>query len=162
MAATTQSTTYAAQVAAAANYASATLEGRDIMGAVQFAKVDLTLSADDVAGTVISAFQLPPGAVVIPSLSSFVVQDVFGATALTVDVGDIVDPDRYSDGANVLALGKREFIDGTTIPDGETNPIKVDATGVAATDTSIVTFKIATSTTPSAGRLWMNLAFKCL
>lgn len=162
MAATTQSTTYAAQVAAASNYAAKTLEQRDVGGTVQFAKVDLTLTADDVAGTVIAALQLPPGAIVIPSLSSIVVQDAFGATALTVDVGDIVDPDRYSDGVDVLALGKKEFVHGTVVPDGETNPIEVEATGVASTDTSIVTFKIATSTTPAAGRCWMNLAYKCL
>ena len=162
MAATTQSTTYAAQVAAAANFAAKTLEQRDIGGLVQHAKVDLTLTADDIAGTVIKAFQLPPGAIVIPSLSSVVVQDVFGVTALTVDIGDIVDPDRYSDGVSVLALGKAEFVHGTVVPDGETNQLAVDATGVAATDTSIVTFKIATSTTPAAGRCWLNLAFKTL
>lgn len=162
MAATTQSTTYAAQVAANANYAAATLEQRDTGGVVQFAKVDITLSAEDVAGTVINAFQLPPHAIVIPSLSSIVVEDVFGVTALTVDIGDIVDPDRYSDGVDVLALGKKEFVHGTVVPDGEKNQIKVAATGVSTTDTSIVTFKIATSTTPAAGRCWLNLAFKCL
>lgn len=162
MAATTQSVTYAAQVAAATNYASTTLDKRDIGGAVQYARIDLTLTTDDVAGTVINALRLPDGARVIPSLSSIVVNDAFGATALTVDIGDIVDPDRYADGVNVLALGKKEFIDGTTIPDGETNPIEVENTGDSTTDTSLITFKIATSTTPAAGTCIVNLAYKCL
>ena len=162
MAATTQSVTYAAQVAAAANYASVTLEKRDIDGPVKLAAIDIDLSSDDVAGTVINAFQLPPGAIVLPAQSCIVVDDAFGATALTVDIGDIVDPDRYADGVNVLALGRKEFIDGTTIPDAVLNPLKVDATGVSTTDTSIVTFKIATSTTPAAGHCTVYLAYKCL
>lgn len=162
MAATTQSVTYAAQVAAAANYSAVTLDKRDIEGDVQFAHVKLALTADDVAGTVISALKLPSGARVIPSLSTIVVNDAFGATALTVDIGDIVDPDRYADGVDVLALGKKEFVHGTVVPDGETNPISVNDTGVAATDTSLITFKIATSTTPAAGTCILNVAYKCL
>lgn len=162
MPATTQSVTYAAQVAANTNYASVTLDSRDTDAPTKTVRIDLTLSADDVAGTVISAYKLPPGTRVIPSESYIVVNDVFGATALTVDIGDIVDPDRYADGTNVLALGRFNFIDGTTIPDGETNPIEVEDTGVTATDTSLITFKIATSTTPAAGSCIVYLAYKCL
>lgn len=162
MAATTQTVTYAAQVAGAANFASISLEKRDIDGPVKIAAIDIDLTADDIAGTVIKAIQLPPGAIVFPAQSSIVVDDAFGATALTVDIGDIVDPDRYADGVDVLALGKKEFVHTTIVPDAVLNPLKVDATGVAATDTSIVTFKIATSTTPAVGHCTVYLAYKCL
>ena len=70
MAATTESVTYAAQVAAASNYASVTLDKRGIDSPVKIAAIDIDLTADDVAGTVINAFQLPPGAGVLPTLSS--------------------------------------------------------------------------------------------
>jgi hypothetical protein len=162
MAATTQSVTYAAQVAAATNYASVTLDRTTVDAPVKIAAIDLDLTADDAANTVINIFQLPPGAVVLPTLSSIVVDDAAGASALTVDVGDIVDPDRYCDGASALALGKVEFCHGTTVPDAVINPLKVNATGVAATDTSIVTLKIATSTTPAAGHFTVFLAYTCL
>jgi hypothetical protein len=161
MAATTQSVTYAAQVAAATNYAAVTLEKRDIDGPLKIAAIDIALTAEDVAGTVINAFQLPPGAIVLPALSCIVVDDAFGATALTVDIGDLTDPDRYADGVDVLALGKKEFVHGTVVPDAVLNPLKVAATG-DSTDTSVVRFKIATSTTPAAGHCTVYLAYKCL
>lgn len=162
MAATTQTVTYAAQVAAASNYASVTLDKRDVMGAVQLAIVDIDLTADDAAGTVINAVQLPPGAIVLPAQSCVVVDDAAGATALTVDIGDIVTADRYAAALPVLTLGRKEFIHTTSVPVGVTAPLKVDATGVSTTDTSIVTFKIKASTTPEIGHMTMYLAYKCL
>ena len=161
MAATTQSATYAAQVAAESNYASVTHDRTTVDAPIKIAAISLDLTAEDVANTVITLFRRPPGAVVFPSLSSSVVDDAFGATALTVDIGDLVDPDRYADGVDVLALGKKEFVHGTVVPDAVINPLKVVQTG-STDDTSVVRFKIATSTTPAAGHCTVYLAYTCL
>lgn len=150
------STQRTAQVAAASNFASRIDDKRFIEGVVQFAHIDCPVSASEVAGNTIDLIELPEGAQVIPELSNVLVTDVFGATALTLDIGDSTVGDRYSDGLNALALGQKNFVDGTAIPAACVTPIKVSGT------TCLIKAKIATSTTPAAGHFRVTLAYKCL
>lgn len=163
MAATTQSTTYAAMVAANTNFASRTLSKIDIEGPPQYARIVVDLTAEDVATTtVLTLFKLPSGARVIPGLSFITTTDAPAASAFTVDIGDIVDPNRYADGTDATALGTRGFIDSTTVPAGETTALEVEDTGDSTTDTSTLLLTVATSTTPEVGQLIVHLAYKCL
>ena len=162
---TTQSVQRAAQVAAAANYASVTLDKRDIEGDVQYARVKAVFDGSNVATDVIELIQLPAGAMVIPELSKILVTDDMTSGALTIHVGDVVDPDRYCISANCAAPGVVEFIaaGATTFPAALATPLSVNATGVSTTDTSLVTATLATFTaTIEAGELYFLIAYKCL
>jgi hypothetical protein len=123
--------------------------------------IDVTMSASETATSTIDLIELPVGAIVLPELSYIIVDDAFGATALTLDVGDAVDPDRYADGVDVLALGKKSFIDSTTVPAGLTTRHECVNTGTASTTTTLIIATVATSTTPAAGTFKVTLAYKC-
>lgn len=162
MAKSTQSTQYAAQVAAAANFATRIDDKRQIMGDVQFATIEVPVTADNVANDVINLIVLPAGAIVLPELSKVLVTDDMNDGAMTVDIGDIVDPDRYADGVDVAAAGIKEFLT-SAFAAGLATKTPVAKTGVAATDTSIVTLTIATeAATMEAGTMIVVLAYKCL
>jgi hypothetical protein len=159
----TESTQYAAQTAAASNYAGVTLDKRDIEGAVQFATIKVPFTAANVANDVIDLIRLPDGARVLPELSKFIVTGDPNDGAFTVDVGDAADVDRYSDGANLAAVGIVEFLTSALTADGFINPIDVKNTGVASTDTSRIQLKIITEAgTMAAADIYVVLAYKCL
>ena len=163
MAKCTQSTQYAAQVAAAANYASVTLDKRDIEGDVQFATIKVPLTADNVANDVIDLIRLPDGARVLPQLSKIITTADPNDGAFTVDIGDAADVDRYCDGADLAAVGMDDFLASATTADGFINPINVSNTGVAATDTSLIQMKIITeAATMAPADVYVILAYKCL
>lgn len=162
MAKSTQSTQYAAQVAAAANFTARMDDKRLIQGCVQYATIQVPVTADNVATDIITLMQLPPGAIVLPELSKIVVTDDMTSGALTIDIGDIVDPDRYCDGANCASVGVVEFLTPVA-PAGLATKTPVAKTDVAATDTSLVTATLATFTaTIEAGEFYVVLAYKCL
>jgi hypothetical protein len=76
--------------------------------------------------------------------------------AVTIDIGDATDVDRYSDGANCAAVGIVEFM-ASAIPDGFTNPYKV--TG----DNCVINAKLITfAATVEAGAFSVILAYKVL
>jgi hypothetical protein len=158
---TTQSTQYAAQLAAAGNFTSRIDDARQIQGAVHYATIVVPLTTDNVANDVISLLKLPPGAIVLPELSRVLVTDDATSGALTLDIGDVVDPDRYADGINAASVGIIEFCSvlSGTVPAALKTRHKVDA--AAATD--LVTLTLATfGATIEAGELVVVLAYKTL
>lgn len=162
MAKSTESTQYAAQVAAGANYAATRADKRTLEGAVQFAYIDVPVTADNVATDVINLIELPAGAIVIPEQSFIQVTDDMTSGALTIDIGDAVDVDRYCDGANCASTGTVQFI-SAAIPDGYTNRHAVVDTGDATTTTTLIKATLATFTaTIEAGAFRVVLAYKCL
>lgn len=163
MAATTQSTQYAAQVAVASNFSSASrLDKRHTEGSVQYAFLDVATTTDNAALDVIGLIELPAGSVVYPELSFIVVTDDMTSGALTIDIGDAVDVDRYCDGANCASTGTVQFL-APAIPDGYTNRHQTVDTGVAATTTTLIKLTLATFTaTIEAGAFRVVLAYKCL
>lgn len=156
MAKATQSTQYAAQVAAAANYASTMDDARQIEGGIQYAFIDVAPTADNVATDVITLWEAPVGAIIYPELSFIVVTDDMSSGAVTLDIGDVSDVDRYTDGANCAAVGTVQFL-APAIPDGYTNRHKITET------TKLVKVTLATyAATVEAGAFRVVLAFKCL
>lgn len=159
MAATTQSTEYAAQVAATANFADRIDDNRNIGGSVQFARIEVPLTADNAADDVITLIELPEGAVVIPELSKVIVSDDVSSGAVTVDIGDSEDADRYADGINLASVGTVDFtsVVSATVPDALHNRHKVNE------DTKLVTMTLVTyAATVEAGEFIVILAYKCL
>ncbi len=163
MAKQTQSTQRIAQVAAGANFSSASrVDKRTTEGNVQYAFIDVPVTADNVALDVIEVIELPPGTIIYPELSFIVVTDDMTSGALTIDLGDIVDPDRYSDGANCASTGIVQCI-SSGFPDGFTNRYQTVDTGVAATTTTLILATLATFTaTIEAGSFRVVLAYKNL
>ena len=162
MAKTTQSTQRIAQVAAAANFASRIDDSRQVSGGIQYAFIDVTMDADNVATDVIELVELPPGAIVYPELSFINVTDDATSGALTIDIGDVLNPDRYCDGANCAAAGTVQFL-APAIPEAYTTRYPVVETTVASTHGALVTMTLATFTaTIEAGQLRVVLAYKCL
>lgn len=163
MPATTQSVQYAAQVAAAANFASASrLDKRATEGSLQYAFIDVVVDSANTTADVISLIELPSGAIVYPELSFISVTDDMSSGAVTIDIGDAVDVDRYCDGANCAATGTVQFLAPAT-PDGYTNRHQTVDTGVATTTTTLIKLTFAgLAATVEAGALRVVLAYKCL
>lgn len=161
MAATTQSEQYALQVAAEGSFADRINDYRQIGGNVEFVTCVVPLTTDNAALNVISLIELPDNAIVLPELSFALVTDDATSGALTIDVGDSVDPDRYADGINCASTGKVEFtsVASTTAPDGLHNRYKVSA----AAGTNVIIATLATFTaTVEAGEIQFVIAFKTL
>lgn len=162
MAKTTQSTQRIAQVAAASSFADRIDDKRQISGPVQYAFIDVPVTADNVATDVIELIELPPGAIVYPELSRIITTDDMSSGTVNIDIGDIVDPDRYCDGAVCSAVGEVLFTT-PAIPDGYTNRHEVVDTGVATTATNLILLTFAAlGATVEAGALRVVLAYKCL
>jgi hypothetical protein len=99
---------------------------------------------------------------VLPELSKVLVTADMNDGAMTVDIGDIVDPDRYADGVDVAAVGIKEFLT-SAFAAGLATRTPVVKSATAAADTSIVTLTIATEAgTMAAGSMTIVLAYKCL
>ena len=150
---TTQSTQRAAEVAAAANYSAVTLEER---GTVRYARFDCVFDGSNVATDVIDLGTLPAGAIVLPSFSSIIVTDDMTSGALTIDIGDATDPDRYCDGANCAAPGTVNFL-APVIPDGFTNPYVIESANTLLKAT-LATF----TATIEAGAFSVIIAYRVL
>lgn len=158
MAKTTQSVQYAAQVAAAVKFGDRINDKRSIEGTVQTALVKVVVDALNVATDVITLLELPPGSVVLPELSKIIMTDDATSGALTIDIGDVVDPDRYCDGANCAATGVVDFLT-PAFPAGLGTRHYTDA----ATSTTLITATLATFTaTIEAGEFYVLLAYKSL
>jgi hypothetical protein len=162
---TTQSVQRAAQVAAGASFASRIDDKRQIEGPVQYARCKMVFDGSNVATDVIDLLELPAGAIVMPELSKLIVTDDMTSGALTIHVGDIVDPDRYCISANCAAPGVIEFIAAaaTAFPAALGTPHSVVKTRDAATDTSLIKVTLATfAATIEAGEVYVLLAYKSL
>ena len=117
------------------------LESKNVEYQVKYKKARYTSIATQAANDTINLAIIPAGCVVLP-LQSFIIRNGAAAAALTIDVGDAADADRYSDGFNAAAAGSQAFTT-PAVPDGAINPYTLTA------DTVIVA-KIATITTPAA------------
>jgi len=155
---TTQSVQYAAQVAAAVKFGDRLNDKRQIEGTPQTALIKVVVDALNVATDVITLLELPPGSVVLPELSKIIMTDDATSGALTIDIGDVVDPDRYCDGANCAATGVVDFLT-PAFPAGFGTRHYTDA----ATSTTLVTATLATfGATIEAGEFYVLLAYKSL
>ncbi len=117
------------------------LESKNVEFTVKYKKASYTSIETQAANDTINLCIIPAGCRVIPELS-YIRRDGAAATALTIDVGDAGDADRYSDGFNAAAAGSQAFTT-PAVPSAAVNPYTLTA------DTVIVA-KIATITTPAA------------
>ena len=156
--AATQSTQYAAMLAAEGNYQNASsTEGTQVSGSVHFARVDVVTEADNAASDVITLLELPPGAIVLPELCKIIVTDDMTSGACTIDIGDAADPDRYADGANCAAVGVVDFLT-SAIPAGFTTRYPIPAG-----DNQLITATFATlAATIEAGAFSVIIGYKTL
>lgn len=158
MAKTTQSAERILQVAAEAGSARIN-DARRVEMEIQFATVKVPLTTDNAALDVIELIELPENAVVFPELSKVIVTDDATSGALTLDVGDATDPDRYADGINAASAGIIDFcsVASTTVPSALHTKYKTTGT------TNLVTVTLATFTaTIEAGELIFVIAYKNL
>lgn len=158
---TTQSVQYASQVAAAVKFGDRLTDKRQIEGGISTALVKVILDGSNVATDVITLLELPPGAIILPERCKIIVTDDMTSGALTVHVGDVVDPDRYCISANCAATGVIDFIaaGATAFPAGFGTRHQADA----ATLTTLVTCTLATFTaTIEAGEFYVSFAYKTL
>lgn len=156
---TTQSNEYALQVAAAASFNDRLDDDRLIGGNLKFATVKVVVDALNVATDVITLVELPTGAIVLPELSKVIVTDDCTSGALTLDIGDATDVDRYADGINAAAAGEIAFtsVASTTVPAGLHTRHKLTET------TNILKLTLATFTaTIEAGEIIVVIAYKTL
>lgn len=157
MAKTTQSIQYAIQ--AASGFANRLDDKRQIEGAVQTARLRVPLTTDNEASDVIDLVELPLGAIVLPELSRVIVTDDATSGALTLDIGDSVDPDRYADGINAASTGIIEFC---SVVSG-TAPAALHAQHKVTETTRLIKLTLASFTaTIEAGELFVVLAYKSL
>jgi hypothetical protein len=159
MAATTQSAERILQVAAETSFADRIDDKRKIEGAVQYVTVKVPLTTDNAQSDVIELIELPVGAILLPELSKVLVTDDATSGALTLDIGDSSDADRYADGVNCASAGTVDFtsVVSTTVPAGLHTRHEVTST------TRLVTLTLATFTaTIEAGELIVVIAFKSL
>ncbi len=159
---TFQSTQRTAQVAAATSFASRLDDSRQVSGELQYALIDVTVAASWAANDIVELVELPAGAIIYPELSRIIVTDDMSSGAVTIDIGDIVDPDRYCDGANCAAVGTVEFL-APAIPAAYTTRHPVLETGNASTATNLILLTFASlGATVEAGQFRVILAYKTL
>lgn len=134
----------AKEIAARTGISNGIINGDDKSGLLLLATASYTLLGTEAATEILELVDLPPGAVVVPSLcSAATVADA--GTALVFDIGDdgsggeaTPDPDRYADGLVLSAVGEVPFSTpvvpaGAMVPYRSTNVNKVRATFVTAT-----------------------------
>lgn len=108
------------------------------------------------AGTAVAAadtlavFQLPVGSIVRPDLSSAVWSaGTSAATAFTISLGDVTDPDRYMLTESVLAVQQiPSLIHSAGLPAGQSTPYTVPAITAAGVDDGVL---LVTAVAISAG-----------
>ena len=132
----------AAKLAARTGLANGIVNGDDAGGILTIYNVEVACGASVAANDTFQLIDLPPGAVIVPELSSITASGDPGTT-LTIDVGDSGDPDRYCDGANLGALsaaGVVQFL-APAIPAAVLTPYRnnEDVTRIYATAATVGT-----------------------
>ncbi len=162
----TQSTQRVIQVSAGGTYATTggtngdfnqrLDDSKTVEAPVEYAFIDLVIPADQAQASVVELWEFPIGAVIYPELSSVIVSDDISSGAVTVDIGDATDPDRYCDGANIASTGEVSFIT-PAFPAGYTTRHEMTAT------TRLVKLTFATlAATVEAGAIRVKIAYKAL
>lgn len=161
---TTQSNEFGQQALASVNFSARINDDRNVGGEIQYASIIVPFDGTAMAAfDVVFLLKLPAGAFVLPELSQIIVTGDITSGALTVHIGDNLNIQRYGINIDVADRGVKPFIAAaaTIFPSGLAPRLKVDDTGVPATDTSLVTMTMNGATT-SAGSLTVLLAFKTL
>ena len=96
------------------------LESKNVEFTVKYKKASYTSIATQAANDKINLAIIPAGCRVIPELS-YARRSKATATALTVDIGDSADADRYADGLDIKDAGTSAFTT-PAVPDGAKNP----------------------------------------
>lgn len=109
-------------------------------GLLLYATAIYTQVNTEAANDTIQLFDLPAGAVIVPQLSHVTLSGDPG-TALTMDVGDAADPNRYADTVVLSSGGEVKFNSGTmpaaaTVPYQPTAQTRIYATVKTATSLS--------------------------
>ena len=115
-------------------------------GLLLYATAILTLAGTEAAADTIQLFDLPAGAVIVPQLSHATC-DADPGTALSLDVGDAGDVDRYANDIVLSSGGQVAFTSGTMpaavgTPYQPTAQTRIYATVVTATAVN-ATVKVA-------------------
>ena len=114
--------------------------------------VSYILTGTCVANDTLQLLDLPPGAVLLPQLSSVTCADP--GTALTLDIGDITDTDRYADDIVLSNGGIVEFASQLPVPAGIITP-------KLTTENSRVFATVKTATALTAGvKLTFLIAYR--
>lgn len=100
-----------------------------------------TLLGTEAANDTIQLMDLPAECVLLPQLSSVTCADP--GAALTLDIGDAADTDRYADDIALLNGGQVGFASTLPVPAGITTPFLPSATSRV-----YATVKVATTLTP--------------
>ncbi len=118
----------------------------------EFPPIVRNLDATESAADTFNLVRLKEGQVLRADLSTVTHDD--GGTTLTIDIGDSVDPDRYSDGFDIGGGAGTERFTTPAIPDSVPNPFSI----TEATRDIIVTIK--TTGTPAAADVVYNLVIE--
>lgn len=108
------------------------LESKNVEFTVKYKKASYTSIATQAANDKINLAIIPAGCRVIPELS-YARRSKKTATALTVDIGDSLDADRYADGLDIKGAGTSVFTT-PAVPDGTLNPFTLTTDTVIFAD----------------------------
>lgn len=108
------------------------LESKNVEFTVKYKKASYTSIATQAANDTINLAIIPAGCRVIPELS-YARRSKATATALTVDIGDSADADRYADGLDIKDAGTSAFTT-PAVPDGTLNPFTLTTDTVIFAD----------------------------
>ena len=147
------------QAAAKVNFASRIDDSRRVDSGLEVLDSVYTIANPTTEATndLIYLGDIPLGAIVYPE-ESFVFSETDPGTLLTVDIGDTVDPDRYSDGINLSAVGKVEFTSAVANVAGVVTRYEVLDTTKALYATIVGT---VTALTPGT-KIHFKVKYKCL
>ena len=108
------------------------LESKYVEFTVKYKKASYISTDTQKANDTINLAIIPAGCRVIPELS-YVRRSAATATALTVDIGDSLEPDRYADGLDIKDAGTSAFTT-PAVPDGTLNPFTLTTDTVIFAD----------------------------
>lgn len=122
--------------------------------AIRFIPIEYTLAGTEAANDTINLFRAQVGSTLIPSLCRITCEDP--GTALTIDIGDAGDSDRYLDGAALTTAHDLTFgaLASVTATAAQYRPVKI----TDANKDIVATVMTATSLTAGA-KLLILLAF---
>ena len=108
------------------------LESKDVEFTVKYKKASFATNDAIAADDKINLAIIPAGCRVIPELS-YARRSKATATALTVDIGDSADADRYANGLDIKDAGTSAFTT-PAVPDGTLNPFTLTTDTVIFAD----------------------------
>lgn len=108
------------------------LESKDVEFTVKYKKASYITTDKQKANDKINLAIIPAGCRVIPELS-YARRSAATATALTVDIGDSLDSDRYADGLDIKDAGTSAFTT-PAVPDGTLQPFTLTTDTVIFAD----------------------------